>query len=67
MPATLAGLLQVAILLAMLAAVYKPVGDYLARVFTDRKHLAGELVIYRTARVDPAAVGDRHVRTCYEL
>jgi K+-transporting ATPase ATPase A chain len=55
MSSTVAGLLQVAILIALLAAVYKPLGDYLARVFTDKRHLAVERVIYRTVRVHPDA------------
>jgi K+-transporting ATPase ATPase A chain len=52
MSSTVAGLLQVGILLVLLAAVYKPLGDYMARVFTDKKHLAIERVIYRAVRVD---------------
>ena len=55
MSPTVAGLLQVGILLVLLAAVYKPLGDYMARVFTDQRHLAVERVIYRTARVNPDA------------
>jgi len=55
MSPTVAGLIQVAILLAALAAVYKPLGDYMARVFTDKKHLAVERVIYKTVRVNPDA------------
>ena len=51
----MAGFLQVAILLVALAAVYKPLGDYLARVFTDTKHLAVERVIYRIVRANPDA------------
>jgi K+-transporting ATPase ATPase A chain len=53
MSSTVAGLVQVGVLLAALAAVYKPLGDYMARVFTDRRHLAVERVIYRLGRVDP--------------
>ncbi|HWM03928.1 MAG TPA: potassium-transporting ATPase subunit KdpA [Actinophytocola sp.] len=53
MSSTVAGLLQVGVLLVLLAAVYKPLGDYMARVFTDKKHLAVERVIYRAARVNP--------------
>jgi K+-transporting ATPase ATPase A chain len=53
MSPTLAGLLQVGILLAVLAAVYKPLGDYMACVFTGTRHLAVERVVYRTVRVDP--------------
>ncbi|MGH3811707.1 MAG: potassium-transporting ATPase subunit KdpA, partial [Pseudonocardiaceae bacterium] len=55
MTATAAGLLQVALLLAVLAAVYKPLGDYMARVYTARNHLRAEQVIYRLVRVDPNA------------
>ncbi|RJQ76129.1 potassium-transporting ATPase subunit KdpA [Pseudonocardiaceae bacterium YIM PH 21723] len=48
-----AGLLQVGLLLAALVLVYKPLGDYMARVFTARRHLAVERVVYKTVRVDP--------------
>ena len=53
MSSTVAGLLQVGVLLVLLAAVYKPLGDYMARVFTDTKHLAVERAIYRVGRVNP--------------
>ncbi|OLF06943.1 potassium-transporting ATPase subunit KdpA [Actinophytocola xinjiangensis] len=49
----MAGLLQVGVLLAALAAVHKPLGDYMARVFTSTRHLAVERVVYRAVRVDP--------------
>ncbi|HEX6358414.1 potassium-transporting ATPase subunit KdpA [Actinophytocola sp.] len=49
----MAGLLQIALLVLALAVVYKPLGDYMARVFTSTKHLAVERVIYRTVRVNP--------------
>jgi potassium-transporting ATPase potassium-binding subunit len=52
---TAAGLLQVALLLAVLVAVYKPLGDYIARVYTAKTHLRAEQVIYRLVRVDPGA------------
>ncbi|MGH3935816.1 MAG: potassium-transporting ATPase subunit KdpA [Pseudonocardiaceae bacterium] len=55
MSTTIAGLLQVALLLAVLAAVYKPLGDYMARVYTAKTHLRAEQVIYRIVRVDPNA------------
>ncbi len=55
MSSTVAGLVQVGVLVVVLAAVYKPLGDYLARVFTDKKHLAVERVIYRVGRIDPEA------------
>ncbi|HEV7450980.1 MAG TPA: potassium-transporting ATPase subunit KdpA [Pseudonocardiaceae bacterium] len=52
---TAAGLLQVALLLAVLVAVYKPLGDYIAWVYTAKTHLRAEQVIYRLVRVDPGA------------
>jgi len=55
MPATAAGLLQVGLLLALLVAVYRPFGDYMARVYTATTHLRAERVIYRVVRVDPDA------------
>lgn len=55
MSATSAGLLQLVLLLAALAAVYKPLGDYMARVYTSSKHLPVEQAVYRVTRVDPAA------------
>ncbi len=53
MSVTAAGLLQVALLVAVLVAVYKPLGDYMARVYTAKIHLRAERVIYRLVRVDP--------------
>jgi K+-transporting ATPase ATPase A chain len=50
---TTAGLIQLGLLLAALAAVYKPVGDYLARVFSTEKHLKLEKGLYKLFRVDP--------------
>jgi potassium-transporting ATPase potassium-binding subunit len=47
------GLIQVGILLAGLALVYKPLGDYMARVFTSKRHLAVERGLYRLFRVNP--------------
>ncbi|MEU5691962.1 potassium-transporting ATPase subunit KdpA [Actinosynnema sp. NPDC020468] len=52
MSSTSAGLLQVAFLLVALAAVYRPFGDYMARVYTGGKHLRVERAVYRIARVD---------------
>src|SRR5215510_11055357 len=53
MSATAAGLLQIGLLFAVLVAVYKPFGDYMARVYTAQTHLSVERVIYRLVRVDP--------------
>ncbi|MET9229298.1 potassium-transporting ATPase subunit KdpA [Lentzea sp. NPDC003310] len=50
-----AGLIQVGILFAALAAVYRPLGDYMARVFTAKGHLKAERVVYRFARINPDA------------
>ena len=52
---TLAGLLQVGALVLLLAIVYVPLGDYMARVFTSPKHLRVEKVLYKIVRVDPNA------------
>ncbi|MGE3284580.1 MAG: potassium-transporting ATPase subunit KdpA [Pseudonocardia sp.] len=55
MSTTLAGLLQVGVLVLLLAAVYRPLGDYMARVYTDTGHWRAERVLYRAFRVDPDA------------
>ena len=52
---TTAGLLQIGILLAALAACYVPLGNYMARVFTSDRDLRVERVIYRPSGVDPRA------------
>src|SRR2546430_2327232 len=61
MSPTLAGLLQVGLLILLLAAAYKPLGDYLHRVFTSTKHLRLEQAIYRTVRVNPDS--EQHWKT----
>ncbi|MEV8438277.1 potassium-transporting ATPase subunit KdpA [Actinosynnema sp. NPDC051121] len=55
MSSTAAGLLQVGLLIAALAVVHRPFGDYLARVYTGTRHNAVERVVYRVARVDPGS------------
>ncbi|WP_116952370.1 potassium-transporting ATPase subunit KdpA [Jiangella endophytica] len=55
MSATAAGLLQIALLLVLLAVAFRPLGDYMARVFTSTRHLAVERAFYRIVRVDPEA------------
>jgi len=50
---TVAGLLQVALLIAALAAVYKPLGDYMARAYLSAKHWRVERALYKVVRVDP--------------
>ncbi|WP_137810955.1 MULTISPECIES: potassium-transporting ATPase subunit KdpA [unclassified Gordonia (in: high G+C Gram-positive bacteria)] len=53
MNTTVAGLLQVAALVVILALAYVPLGDNMARVYTGEKDLLVERVLYRMARVDP--------------
>ncbi|MEV6642993.1 potassium-transporting ATPase subunit KdpA [Amycolatopsis sp. NPDC051371] len=50
---TAAGLIQLGLLLAALAAVYQPLGDYLARVFSTEKHSKLEKGLYKLFRVNP--------------
>ena len=52
MSATAAGWLQFGLLVAALAAVHKPLGDYMARVFTATKHWRAEKLVYRAVGVD---------------
>ena len=53
MSATVSGLLTVGVLLLMLAVCYHPLGAWMARVYTDTRHLRVERAIYRLVRVDP--------------
>ncbi|MFF3560489.1 potassium-transporting ATPase subunit KdpA [Streptomyces sp. NPDC002574] len=53
MSPALAQLLQVAALVAALALVYRPFGDYMAAVYSSDKHLRVERVIYRCFGADP--------------
>ncbi|MCU1687663.1 MAG: kdpA [Amycolatopsis sp.] len=50
---TAAGFVQVGLLLVALAVVYRPFGDYMARVFSSEKHLKAERGLYRLFRVNP--------------
>ncbi len=56
-----AGLVQAGLLVLALALVYKPLGDYMARVYTSAKHLRVEKAIYRIGRVDPDS--EQHWKT----
>lgn len=58
---TLAGLLQVGALIAALALCYRPLGGYLAHVFTSERDLRVERGIYRVVGIDPR--GDQAWRT----
>jgi potassium-transporting ATPase potassium-binding subunit len=55
MSSSLAGFLQIALLVIALAACYKPLGDYIARIFTSEKHWRVETALYRTMGIDPDA------------
>jgi potassium-transporting ATPase potassium-binding subunit len=52
---TLAGWLQFLFLFAALAACYVPLGNYIARIFTDKNHWRIERGIYKLTGVDPDA------------
>jgi potassium-transporting ATPase potassium-binding subunit len=52
---SLAGILQIVALVAALAICYKPLGDYIARVFTSPKHLRVESGFYRLMGIDSEA------------
>jgi potassium-transporting ATPase potassium-binding subunit len=53
MGVTTAGLVQLAALLAALALAWRPLGDWMARVYTAEEHGRGERLIYRLTGVDP--------------
>jgi len=55
MSSSLAGILQIVLLVAALAACYKPLGDYMARIFTSDKDLRPERGFYRLMGIDPRA------------
>jgi K+-transporting ATPase ATPase A chain len=50
---TVGGLLTIALLVALLAAAWHPLGAWIARVFSDGRHWRVERLVYRTVRVDP--------------
>ncbi|MEU9759908.1 potassium-transporting ATPase subunit KdpA [Streptomyces sp. NPDC047985] len=53
MSPVLAGALQVLALVVALGLVYRPLGDYMARVYSSRKHLRAEKWIYKAIGADP--------------
>ena len=55
MSSALAGWLQLALLVAVLAACYVPLGNYIARIFTSEKHWRVERGIYKVIGVDSGA------------
>jgi K+-transporting ATPase ATPase A chain len=52
---TTAGLLQVALLIAALAACYRPLGAYMARVYSSEHDSRVERVLYKVMGVNPKA------------
>ena len=46
------GLTQVGLLILALAVVYRPFGDYMARVYTSDEHWRVERALYRVVRID---------------
>ncbi|MFW3476863.1 potassium-transporting ATPase subunit KdpA [Streptomyces sp. 058-1L] len=55
MSSQIAGLLQLIALIAALALAYRPLGDYMARVYSSEKHYKPEKWIYKVIGADPAA------------
>ena len=53
MTTTTAAVLMIAAIVAVLAILHVPLGDYMARVYTSGRHLAVERGIYRLVGVDP--------------
>jgi potassium-transporting ATPase potassium-binding subunit len=53
MNTTTAAVVMIAVLVAVLAIVHVPFGDYMARVYTSPRHLAVERGMYRLVGVDP--------------
>ncbi|MFF2848264.1 potassium-transporting ATPase subunit KdpA [Streptomyces sp. NPDC058001] len=51
----LAGVLQLLALVAALALAYRPLGDYMARVYSSEKHLRAERWIYKSIGANPNA------------
>jgi K+-transporting ATPase ATPase A chain len=49
---TLAGWLQILLLVVVLALSYRPLGDYTAHVLTSPRHLRAERVVYRLGGVN---------------
>ncbi len=52
---TVAGLIFILLLVAALAAAHRPLGDYMARVYTTPTHWRVERLLYRAGGVDPDA------------
>lgn len=50
---TVSGLLSIAAMVLVLALAYRPLGDYMARVYDSTKHLRLERGVYRLTGVNP--------------
>ncbi|MEV1045240.1 potassium-transporting ATPase subunit KdpA [Streptomyces sp. NPDC049916] len=55
MSSQIAGVLQLLALIAALALAYRPLGDYMARVYSSERHYRPEKWIYKVIGADPAA------------
>ncbi|OBF25016.1 potassium-transporting ATPase subunit KdpA [Mycobacterium sp. ACS4331] len=55
MSTTTAGICFLVLLIAALAAVHVPLGDYMFRVYSSEKHSRGERLLYRAVGADPDA------------
>ncbi|MFD6912230.1 potassium-transporting ATPase subunit KdpA [Streptomyces virginiae] len=55
MSPVLAGVLQLLALMAALALAYRPLGDYMARVYSSEKHYKPEKWIYKVIGANPSA------------
>ncbi|UPT44207.1 potassium-transporting ATPase subunit KdpA [Streptomyces sp. WAC00303] len=55
MSSQVAGVLQLTALIAALALAYRPLGDYMARVYSSEKHYRPEKWIYKVIGANPAA------------
>jgi potassium-transporting ATPase potassium-binding subunit len=55
MNSSLAGILQIVLLVLALVVCYKPLGDYIAGIFTSDKHWRVERGFYRLVGIDPEA------------
>ncbi len=55
MSSTVAGLLFAGSVLVAVVLIYRPLGDFMARIFTSTHHSRAERVVYRAVGIDPDA------------
>ncbi|MET9096441.1 potassium-transporting ATPase subunit KdpA [Streptomyces cyaneofuscatus] len=55
MSSQIAGVLQLTVLIAALGLAYRPLGDYMAKVYSSEKHYKPEKWIYKAIGANPAA------------